>query len=613
MFSKALLNEIRDRLSIAAYIGERVPLKRAGRNCKGLCPFHGEKTPSFNVNDDKQIYHCFGCGEGGDIFRFVMKFDGVSFVEAVKHLAGRAGVELPRESSPAEDAAERERERRRCYCLRINELARDHFQQALLGERGAAAREYLQARGMPQEIWTQHFLGYADKGWDTLAGALGRAQAPLDLAADLGLVRRRRDGSPYDFFRDRIIFPILSPRGEVLGFGGRALEERQPDGERIAKYVNSPDSLLYHKSNCVYGLDRAVPAIRSNDAAILVEGYMDFIALHQAGIENVVAPLGTSLTSGHVRLLARYTRNLVLVFDGDAAGRAAALRALPLVIDAGLMPRVATLPAGEDPDTQVRREGTESFRARLDHAPSLLEFAADVLVERNGSDAAGKTRVAQEIVPLLKRVTDAVERDIYVRHLAQRLEIAEPTLRAAVAGSPAALPRAVRQENVPDAGALSAERLLIESLLVWPAGIESVFARLDPSRFEDAWCRTVAELLAGAWHRTGTVRIGDLVEEIDDPELAGQLRAMAVAAIDLDDEELGRVVDDCVDRLLARPVHQRIERINREITRAEREGDEPRLMMLLSEKKRLSEEAHARPSRAGSTEEAPTMTITREG
>jgi DNA primase len=589
MFNKSILNDIRDRISISSYVGERVPLKRVGRNLKGLCPFHREKTPSFYVNDEKQIYHCFGCGEGGDIFRFVMKFDGVGFSEAVRQLASRAGVALPRDISPAEREVEREAERRRRILLRINEVARDHFTAALRDSSlGASAREYLQQRGITKEIWTQHFLGYADNEWDSLAGRFTAAGVPLEQAAQLGLIRERKGGGYYDFFRHRIMFPIISPRGEVLGFGGRALDENK-QGEGMAKYVNSPDSLIYHKSNCVFGLNLSAGAVRAADQVILVEGYMDLIALHQSGIANTVAPLGTAITSGHIRLLSRYTRNFVLVFDGDEAGVNAAMRSLPLFIDAGLMPRVVLLPGGEDPDTMVRKEGAELFKERLSRAPSLIESFADRTVRSSGADAAGKARAAGQLVPLLRRVSDPVERRIYIRHLARRLDVDEPFLEAAASSRRgAALRAAGAASREGEIVALSAERVLLETMLRHPEIIPEVFAKIDPGRFEDDWCRTVAEVLYDAWQRYGEVRVGQLVEELDDTELVSQMRAAAMDVASCEGDEARALVRDCISKIKEKPIYMQIERLNREIRRAEEEGNDARLMTLLKEKGELA-------------------------
>jgi DNA primase len=585
-FSKSLLNEIRDRISIATFIGERVALKRAGRNFKGLCPFHGEKTPSFNVNDEKQIYHCFGCGEGGDIFRFVMEFDGIGFTEAVRYLAGRAGVEIPSDVSPAEEAREQEVERKRRYFFRVNEIAREFFHQTLCDSPEAAgAREYLEARGIAKEIWTQHFLGYADKGWESLVGRLGAGNAPLDLAENLGLLKQRSGGGQYDFFRDRIMFPIISPRDDVLGFGGRALE----DGDGIAKYVNSPDSPIYHKSNCVYGLNLAATAIRSNDQVVLVEGYMDLIALHQAGIENVVAPLGTAITPEHLKLLSRYTKNFVVVFDGDKAGTAATLRSLPIFIEAGLMPRVVALPDGEDPDTQVRKEGEVAFRGRLSKAPSLIEFFADRTSKKLGQDAAGKSATVSKLIPMLRGMTDPMERRIYVSHIAQRLDLDEPTLTRSIGGG-ARPTTQVAVKTKKGVTSHSVERELIETMLTHTELIADVLSKVGSSEFEDEWCSGVAGRLESALSETGKIKMGTFIDEIDDAELAAEMRATSMGALSCTDEEAKDFADGCVARIKSRPSHARMVTLNEEIRRAETEGDDVLLMSLLDEKKKLADD-----------------------
>ena len=410
------------------------------------------------------------------------------------------------------------------------------------------------------------------------------AGVPLEQAAQLGLVKERKGGGYYDFFRHRIMFPIISPRGEVLGFGGRTLDEGK-EGEQAAKYVNSSDSLIYHKSNCVFGLNLSAGAIRAADQVILVEGYMDLIALHQAGIANAVAPLGTAITSGHLRLLSRYTRNFVLVFDGDEAGVNAAMRSLPLFIDAGLMPRVALLPEGEDPDTLVRKEGPQVFQERLTRAPSLIESFADQTVKHSGMDAAGKARAAGQLVPLLRRISDPVERRIYIRHLARRLDVDEPLLDAATSSRGSTALRAssvVGKEG--EIVALSAERVLLETMLRHSEIIPEVFAKIDPGRFEDEWCSTVAKVLYDAWQRYGEVRVGQLVEDVDDTELVAQMRAAAMDVASCETDEARALVKDCISKIKERPIYMHMERINREIRRAEEEGDDARLMALLREK-----------------------------
>lgn len=595
MFSKGLLADIKDRISIVGYIGERVPLKRAGRNFKGCCPFHNEKTPSFNVSDEKGIFHCFGCGEGGDVIQFVMKFDGFSFAEAVRHLAGRAGIAIPVDTDSREAAKEEESGRKKRYMLRVNEIARDWFAARLADPKaGAAARRYLQGRGITQEIWTQHFLGYADNSWDMFLAHLKGKGAPVEVAAELGLVKKREGGGYYDFFRNRIMFPIISASGDVLGFSGRAL-----DSEEGAKYINSPDSLIYHKSNCVYGMNRAQGAIRANDHAVLVEGNVDLISLHQAGIENVVAPLGTALTAGHVRLIKRMTRNMTVVFDGDEAGQRAASRALEIFFEEGISPRVAPLPAGEDPDSLVKKEGAEVFRKRLAAAPSLFEYFVERTVVSTGGDSTGRAAAVGRIVPLLRAVADPAERSIYVRHVARRLDVAEASVDAAVRSQ--RLPVAAtdgRRPRATEVGYPSAERTLAELMLARPESAVTIFAGIGPEEFEDRWCRTVADLIHGALEKSGAVKIADVIDDVGDAELSLQLRQIAMEGERWGDEDVAELIADCIAGIRRRPSLARLEELNDEIRRAEDEGDDARLMKLLEEKRALAAETKS-AGRAG--------------
>lgn len=555
------------------------------------------------VSDEKQIYHCFGCSEGGDIFQFVMKFDGIGFAEAVQYLAGRAGIELAQDDGRKDAAQENELAKRKRLCLRVNEIARDFFVGRLADRKaGAHVRRYLQHRGISEEIWTQLFLGYADNSWDALASHLEAKGVPLELAAEIGLIKPRTEGRGfYDFFRNRLMFAIVSPRGEVLGFGGRTLEEEER-GENVAKYINSPDSLIYHKSNCVYGLDKAAQAIRGAEQVILVEGYMDMIALRQAGIENVVAPLGTALTSGHLRLLSRYTRNLVVIFDGDEAGRRAALRALPLFLDAGLMPRVVPLPESEDPDSTVRREGGQAFRERLRGAPSLFEYFVDRAVEQTGLDTAGKAAAVNQVVPLLKQIADPAEHGIWRGYLSRRLSVDEGVIASAIRGSrspdasAAGRPLAKGAAGGRDEGVVvtSVERALVETMLRRPDVVNTVFTQIDVEHFEEQWSQTVARLLYDAWQAAGVVRTGEMIGGIADAELASQLREVAMGPGRCDEDEIERFVSDCVARLKSRPAARRLEQINEDLRRAEKERDDDRVIALLEEKRKLASELRLR-------------------
>ncbi len=591
MFSKSTLNDIRDRVPIASLIGERMPLKRSGRNLKGLCPFHQEKSPSFMVNEEKQIFHCFGCGAGGDIFRFVMDFDGIDFPEAVRYLAGRAGVELVEDADPAQRRAEEERTRERKWFLRINQIAQDYFAQTLADvSRGGPAREYLQTRGIQDEFWTQHFLGYADKSWDALERHLRAKGVPLEMAATLGLIRARDGGGHYDFFRHRLIFPIRSPRGEVLGFGGRALP--QEGGEDGAKYMNSPDSPIYHKSNSVFGLDLAAGAIRSNDQVILVEGYMDRIALHQFGVCDVVAPLGTALTSGHLTILARYSRNHVLVFDGDEAGRRAALRSLDIYLAAGMMPRVVPLPAGEDPDTLIRSEGAEAFRRRFENAPSLISYFVDATTAQVGRDAAGSVEALKRIVPVLRQVSDPIERGIYRREAAARLGLDEREVERALGlmEKTSSVQLSSSPKAVAYVSGASTERLLVQAMLAHPETVPSVFESLAPDAFEDGWCRTVVTLVEQSMHEGSMPVLSAFIDAVVDEELSAEIRRVAMEGESIEPDEVREVVGDCVKRMQQRRMRERSDRLTEAIARATVEGNEDQVLELMRQKQDLSQQ-----------------------
>jgi DNA primase len=587
MYNKSILTDIKDRISIVSYIGERISLKKTGRNFLGLCPFHNEKTPSFNVSEEKQIYHCFGCGAGGDIFEFVMKFENQEFPEAVRHLATIAGVALPVFEKNPDNAEDEARLRKRKWCLRINEIARDFFAEAL-GKRelGNDAREYLKNRGISKEFLTQHFLGFADNSWDSLTLHLEAKKVPLELACELGLVRKRDTSGYYDFFRNRIMFPITSPRGDVIGFGGRALGE-----DEQAKYMNSPDSLIYHKSGSVYGLDKAAPAIRDKGFVILVEGYMDALSLMQEGIDNVVAPLGTALTEGHLRLVGRYSRNMVLMFDGDEAGIRAATRTLELFIGFGTMPKVVALPPGEDPDSMVKKEGKKAFESRMTETVSLFEFFVDNLVRQKGFDPAGRVAAIGEAVPFLRMMKNPVEHGVYAKILASKLGVDEADVRKAAA----AKTRAAKAGIVPDGvapglseGVFSAERVLVRALLSNSELVPEVFEKISPDDFRDEWCRTVALMFARNMKEKGKIDIGGLISETGDALLAAQIRSEAMQAPEAEEDEILGLIKDCVSLIVRRPAKERLKSINDEIRRAELDDDESRVVELLKEKNELA-------------------------
>jgi DNA primase len=416
------IREIRDRAQLESVVRDFVQLEKKGRRLVGLCPFHSEKTPSFGVSPDKQLFHCFGCQAGGDVFEFVMRIEGLSFPEAVRWLAARVGIELPEDDDPEEAKRQQARERQ----LDVNARAARFFEQHRA--RSPEAERYLtEERGIGAEALASFRVGYAPEGWDTLAKAL--VQARLDgVGAKLGLVGKRdRDGTPYDRFRGRIMFPIEATDGAVLGFGARRAEWTGDDGP---KYLNSPDSPIYDKSSVLYGLRQAQRSLRQTKQALLVEGYLDVIALAQAGLSQTVAACGTAFTSGHAKRLTRLVDEVVTLYDGDAAGQAATYKAAQVLLQAGLRVRVVVLPAEHDPDTFVRAEGLDALVERIRRAPSAVDFFVDrARRTAGGGGVAGMTQAMDEVVPLVRAIADPLQRDVALEGVARRMGLDPRTLR----------------------------------------------------------------------------------------------------------------------------------------------------------------------------------------
>jgi DNA primase len=418
--------EIRSAADIVKIVGDYVKLRKAGANLVGLCPFHQEKTASFAVHPVRQIFHCFGCGAGGDVFKFVMLIENVSFPEAVERVAEKAGVKLPSSWGGERDDA-RSKERTALYAM--HELAAQFFATQLGATmEGRAAHAYLLDRGLGDETLAQFRLGYAPSAGQALSRRLSEAGFSPELCEASGLViAGRESGRSLDRFRRRVIFPVANESGKVVAFAGRALGEDQP------KYLNSPETPIYTKSRILYHLHRAGGAIRKLDAAILVEGYMDCIALASSGIENVIASCGTSLTESQVRVLARYTRRVVVNYDPDSAGIAAAERSLGLLLEEGFEINVLTLPAGLDPDSFIRRHGADAYRERLAAAPAYLDYLTDrAAAQHDLNTPEGKVRAVNAVLPYLIRVGNPLLRDEMGSRLAERLRVDERLLRGEV-------------------------------------------------------------------------------------------------------------------------------------------------------------------------------------
>ncbi|MES1206109.1 MAG: DNA primase [Pseudomonadota bacterium] len=407
------IDDVRDRTNIVDVIKRYVELKRAGTGSwKGLCPFHAEKTPSFHVHEPRQFFHCFGCGEKGDVFGFLVKIDQRSFTEVLRDLAQQAGVELPEREplSSAERRARADAESERDRLLRVMDMAAGFFEQSYAGAAGEAARAYVNGRGIGADVRARFRVGYAPARWDALQDFLAGSRVDPSDAERLGLVGTGERGR-YDFFRDRVMLPVFDRQKRVIGFGSRLLDPNAKD----RKYVNSPDSPLFHKKECLYGLHTALDAIRKTGTAIVVEGNFDVMALHEAGVEEAVAPMGTALTTEQASTLSRIARRVVVIFDGDGAGKRAAEKAVPLFVEADLDGRIARLPAGEDPDDFVRKNGAAAFRQLVEGArPMLDQFIQDAAQE---TTVPGRVAAMETVAALLVKVRNATTRELYARQL----------------------------------------------------------------------------------------------------------------------------------------------------------------------------------------------------
>jgi DNA primase len=543
MISQDKIAEIRNRASIVEVISDYVTLKKAGRNHMGLCPFHGEKTPSFTVNEEKGIYHCFGCHAGGSVFQFLMEYDHQSFPEAVEQVAKRYGIVIERSDAGnyQRDLGEREN------LFRINERAAANYQRILFDHpEGQAALEYLKRRGVDEAIARKFMLGFAPRGGSGLVGLVKNESLALADAIKLGLVGQRSPQQYYEKFFARVMFPIANAAGKIVGFGGRVMDQGMP------KYLNSSETPLFHKGSTVYGLHQAKEGIRQADRVVVVEGYLDVIALAQHGIGYAVATLGTALSVEHVRALSRYTKNIVALFDGDDAGLKAAARSFEIFVEAGLLGRAAFLPKDEDPDTFVRQQGKDAVEKLLDQAVPLADFYFSWLQRRHGNTLEGKSQTATEIGRLLAKVTNPFEVDLLIRRAAD-LGVREELLRRPLANSNARLAQPTRSlataARAPSDGRDDiAERSLVGLVLRVPALLEKL-ARETRVRqcFSDKW-RPVVDAIILEWQETGNIDIGAITQKLP-AELVSEFAALVLEAENRSDAECAKMAGDCLTHL----------------------------------------------------------------
>ncbi len=547
-FPQDFIETVRGAGDISRLISEYVPLKPSGSRLKGLCPFHEEKTPSFSVDPGRQLFYCFGCQTGGDLFKFVMLYEKVAFPEAVETVAKRAGVPLPKAERRAAPGPQEQ-------LLALNDAASAYFRSALAdAQGGAACREYLTRRRIDDRLAASLGLGYAPAGWDGLRGHLLSKRFKIDDALTAGLLLRRKSGSgEYDRFRDRLIFPIRDISGRTIAFGGRTLGADEP------KYINSPETPAYKKGEHLYGLDLAKESIRREGAAIVVEGYLDLAAVLEAGITNVVASLGTAFTEAQARLLARYCQRVVFSYDGDKAGLAATARSLDMLLAKGFDVRVVALPGGSDPDDFIGKQGASAYRDLLAQAPGYLEFLIQCEVRRRDlSRLEEKIAGVQALLPRLAKLGSAVERSAWAARLADALELEDEwvlqELRGAVRSSRDRIrQRPARPRPLPEAEARLVSRLLEE------AGAGRLPPELDFADLAGARVAPIVEAILGLAGTGRPVFYPSVLEALEDEGDRDLLTRLAFS----EEPQEGPSLADCLEALKRR----RLVREERELTR----------------------------------------------
>jgi len=590
----SIIDEVRSASDIVDVVSVYVPLKKRGKNYVGLCPFHQEKTPSFSVSSDKQMFYCFGCSKGGNVFTFVMEHDKVSFAEAVRTLAKRAGIAVPEESyEDSVQATENEKLYTACR------TAAEYFAENLLATvEGKLALEYFKHRGFSEESIRRFSLGYTLNAWDGLSRHLEQAKLDLENFERAGLIMRRDDGSGfYDRFRGRAMFPFYSPSGRIVAFGARKLREDDP----LGKYINSPETAIFDKSRNLYGLFQAREAIRAEDFAVLVEGYIDLISVFQEGIQNVVASSGTALTDGQIRLIGRYTKNITLVYDADSAGSKATMRGVDLIIENGLDVKVVQLPAGEDPDSFVRKHGGEEFRKVLVGAASFLDFKASFFKEQGLLlTPEGKTKAVRSIVETLARMKDELKRTFYLKSVAEKYDLYESVLFREVEkilGKESARMRyeyrrdvtsPVAPENLPPPPDLPPlppppEQDLIRVMLLHRSeAVSFIFKEITVEHFTHPLSRAAVQLILGQHGDSWNPAV--LMDGAGDPALKNFIAGLLTVRYDISkrwasmgseptEPDAKRIAEDAIIRLKTQELDRRIEDAYRRMKGAESRGE----------------------------------------
>ncbi|MDP3919716.1 MAG: DNA primase [Candidatus Omnitrophota bacterium] len=568
-YDDRIVDEVQAANDIVEVINQYAPLKRSGRNLKACCPFHQEKTASFMVSPEKQIYHCFGCGVGGDVFGFLMRYENMTFPEALRRLADQAGISLPEVSRKSEEGPS---ESEKLY--EIYRLAAKFYRECFMKtDEGRQAREYFKNRGFDENVASEFEVGWAPDGWKNLFEFLVKKGFPQELLLKSRLINRSPKGNFYDTFRSRLLFPIHNLQGKVVAFGGRLIGDG--DGP---KYLNSPENPIFLKRRELFGLyvarrhiDRELPQV------LIVEGYLDFLRLYAEGFKAAVATLGTALTEDHVRILKRFADEAVVIYDGDRAGEAASLRGLEVFLEQGMSVKLIRMPEGFDPDDFLKKKGTEAFRGLLASAQDFFDYKLEVLRERYDiKDALGLMKITNEFLETLAKVKQPILLDRYLRILSGTLGVDENSLRTELAklrkrtqsrgqtlGTNTASPQkqSVRAED---------EILLVSLMLLENRFCEMAMGQIEVNEFEDKAAAGVFQMLCSMHEKGEDLSWNRVLNRISDGGL--KERIIASSTVSLDDREMNKAFSDCVKKVKKKQVAKRLDALRQEIAKAEKAG-----------------------------------------
>ncbi len=539
---ESIIDEVRDRTNIVEVISQVVSLKKVGKNFKGLCPFHSEKTPSFTVSAEKRIYHCFGCGAGGNVFKFVMEVQNISFVDAVRQFAESAGVPIPNANKGnLNDPKYQERE----ALKKANELAANYFLSLFKeSEKGLVARNYLKGRHFTGEILDQYKIGWAIPEWRGLTHHLQKtSNLSRKTVLQSGLVIEKEQGSNvYDRFRGRVIFPIQDAHGSVIGFGGRAITDSDNP-----KYLNSPETPLYQKSQVLFGMNLAKQAIRKEGLAILVEGYLDQMRATQHGVLNTVATCGTALTAKQAAILRNYASSVVMVFDSDNAGREAADKGFGVLQENGLQVKIVYLPEGQDPDSYIYENGAEKFLEKIKTAKPYLESYIDgVIIRKNGNSPSELAKMANQVVPMLRKVQNLVERNSLIEYFSSEAKIDDTSFLMELKKSFSKNQSRVEVFETKIDSVLRLERHLVQLILSDKETAQKVLQAVNLEDFSSATLKAIAITCSQKIQEDESLEIDKLIDNTDNPEAKDLLTQLGLEPLEFDSIE--KSVIDCIKK-----------------------------------------------------------------